>query len=142
MRARNLWGGLLATWETLCAYAMRKAIGNYEIMERSDDRLTLRFKLEDERSQTVTVAHQEFNGSDWVEIATIVCGAETVDHRTVLEYNGTMVVGALGILEDSLVLKFPLLLSELDPPEFDVPLGIVAELGDMLEEKFTGADVF
>ena len=40
------------------------------------------------------------------------------------------------------MLKFPLRLADLDPDEFNVPLNILVQTGDMLEEKFTGQDVY
>jgi hypothetical protein len=128
----------VATWDSLCTYID----SHYKVSERQPDQVQLRFQVDSSRTQLVLVLRKEFNQEEWVELTTPVAPAEEVDPRTALEYNASLVVGALALVEDTLVLKFSLRLADLDPDEFNVPLSVLVHTGDVLEEKFTGKDVY
>ena len=102
----------------------------------------MQFPTANDRNQRVTILRKEFNGDEWIEMITPVCAIGQVDPRTALEHNASLIVGALAITGDTVILKFPLRLADLDPDEFKVPLDMLVQAGDMLEEKFTGQDVF
>jgi hypothetical protein len=128
----------VATWDTLCTYINSK----YRIGDQQPDRVELRFQVDTSRTQLVAILRKEFNGEEWAELTTAVAQDGAIDPKTALEYNASLVVGALALVGDTFVLKFPLRLADLDPDELDVPLSILVQTGDMLEEKFTGKDVY
>jgi hypothetical protein len=56
--------------------------------------------------------------------------------------NATMSIGALGLVEGTVILPWSAPLKDLDADEFDVLLQGLAIVGDMLEQAFSGADRF
>jgi hypothetical protein len=52
--------------------------------------------------------------------------------------NATMSIGALGLVDGTVILRWSAPLNDLDPDEFDVPLQGLAIASDMLEKELTG----
>lgn len=128
----------MATWDSLCTYIR----SSYPVSDEQPDRVELRFQVDASRTQRVLVLRKEFNEEEWIELTTSVAPAAAVEPRTALDYNASLLVGSLAIVGETYVLKFPLRLADLDPDEFNVPLNVLVQTGDMLEEKFTGQDLY
>lgn len=56
--------------------------------------------------------------------------------------NATMSIGALGLVDGTVILRWGAPLKDLDADEDNVPLQGLAIAGDMLEQEFSGADRF
>jgi len=126
----------VATWETLCGFINSR----YPVTAEQEESVELRFSVDADRTQTISIVRREFGASEWIEITTPVCRADQIDPTAALTRNGSLTIGALALIGDRIVLKFPLRLNDLDPDEFDDPLRTIVELGDRLEQELTGED--
>jgi hypothetical protein len=128
----------MADWNALREHLK----ANYQIAKDEIDTIHLMFETEDGRSQVVFVSRTgELGGSDWAEIATAVCAEADIDPRDALLRSGRMIAGGLVLMEDGPVVyrhAFPL--AGFDLEDLEVPLHLVALMGDDLEKELTGED--
>jgi hypothetical protein len=128
----------MATWESLRRYIK----SNYHTSRDDIDVVGMVFNLDNGRSQQVLVRKLTLGNAEWAEIATVVCKEEQIDPRDALLRNGEMVVGGLALVGDFVIFRHALPLADLDPSEFESPLGIAVGFGDKLERELSGADAF
>ena len=129
----------MATWESLRQYIHSK----YQVADEAPDGLRLIFDLGNGRKQNVVVVGKTMGNYEYMAIWTPVCNESQLSARDALLRNATMPLGALALAPDgTVILRHTAPLKDLDPDEFDVPLGALTQAGDMLEREFTMADQF
>lgn len=126
----------MTDWAGLAQYIRSK----YKVAEESDGFMALLFATADGRSQAVFVTRSgEFMGTEWADISTVVATRDEVDPEQVLRRNAVLKCGALSLLDDGKVLffhRFPL--RDWEPAEFEIPLSVVVNYGDQLEQELGG----
>ena len=135
----------MAAWADLVRFIDRE----YDVTRREADEMRVRIHYsgedvdDDERTQIAVVAREDVDGQEWVQIATPFARTDDVDVRRVLaEIGATTVVGGAVIMGEYLVLRHSLPLQNLDINEFVEPLELVAGSAELLEEQFTGGDLY
>lgn len=130
----------MADWDALHRYIKSQ----YKISEDNITSVTLLFNVDDTRSQLVMVHRAgEVEGSEWAVISTAVCDEKDVDYRQALIKSADMIVGGLALIDDGpLIFRHSIRLRDLDPAEFEEPLRIAVNFGDLLERELTGADKY
>jgi hypothetical protein len=127
----------MANWNALRSYVK----SNYNIADDNLDSLRLIFDTGSGRSQVVFVS--KIGDTGWAQVSTAVCEESQINPRDALIRNSQMTVGGLALVDGGPVIfrhAFPL--ADLDPAEFEIPLGIAVNFGDELERELTGADRF
>jgi len=128
----------MATWEQLREYIK----GNYAIDEEDRDWLTLTLHFDAGRSQQVRVAHMTFQDVEWAVLSTMVCREDDLQPMSALRRNGELVFGGLALIGESFIFRHAVELAHVDPAEFEAPLRVTTEYGDLLEKEITGQDVY
>ena len=129
----------MATWYDLQQYIKSR----YPIMsEAPDGTLRLLFTLGNGRQQNVVVAGKVAAGIEYAVIWTPVCDEAHLPAREALIRNMGMPVGALGLMDGTVILRHTVLLKDLDADEFEVPFQALIQAGDMLQAEFLHADTY
>ena len=129
----------MATWNDLRQYIKSR----YPIMsEESDGTLRLLFNLGNGRQQNVVVAGKVAAGIEYAVIWTPVCDEGYLPAREALSRNMGMPIGALALMNGTMILRDTVLLKDLDADEFEVPFQALTQAGDMLQQEFLGADPY
>ena len=127
----------MADWNGLVAHIKSK----YKIKAEGEGWVNLLFETSDLRTQLVQVVRGgEWLGTDWADIRTIVGDASSLSPNEALERNITLKCGFFGVIDGHLWLLHRFPLADLDINEFEVPLEIIVNYGDVLEKELTGKD--
>jgi hypothetical protein len=125
----------MADWNGLRSYIK----SNYKVAEDNLTSLALVFEVDSGRSQAVLVS--ELGDTGWADVSTAVCDESQITPRDALIRNAKMAVGGLALIEGGpVIFRHAFRLADLDPGEFEVPLGIAVEFGDKLERELAGTD--
>jgi hypothetical protein len=132
----------VATWDELAEYVRAE----YEVIsdKPGEIRLLYTFDEDNDRTQVMIVAREELDRKyEWVQIATPLGLARSVDLHTLLEAIGnTTVSGGAAIMGEHIVIRHSLPLENLDINEFTDPLTLIAGAADELESEFFGGDEY
>lgn len=130
----------MADWDALHRYIKSQ----YKVSEDNINSVTLLFNVDDHRSQLVMVHRAgEVAGSEWATISTPICDEGDIDTREALLKSADMIVGGLALIDGGpVIFRHSIRLQDLDPAEFEEPLGIAIQFGDRLERELTGADKY
>ena len=128
----------MATWNDLRQYIY----SHYQVTQEAPGVIRLIFNLGNGRTQNVLVSGKQAGSFDYFVIWTPICHEGQISARDAMVRNATMSIGALGLVDGTVILRWSAPLKDLDPDEFDVPLQGLAIAGVMLEKEFTGADRF
>lgn len=128
----------MAAWNDLRQYIYSR----YRVSQEAPGVIRLMFNLGNGRTQNVLVSGKQAGAFEYFVIWTPVCHESQISAREAMLRNATMSIGALGLVDGTVILRWSAPLKDLDPDEFDVPLQGLAIAGDMLEQEFSGADRF
>ncbi len=129
----------MATWQDLRQYIKSR----YPVMsEEGDGTLRLMFNLGNGRHQNVVVAGKMAAGLEYAVIWTPVCDEGHLPAREALARNMGMPIGALALMDGTMILRDTVLLKDLDVDEFEVPFQAITQAGDMLQYEFLRADPY
>lgn len=130
----------MADWNALRNYIKSE----YKVSSDDLNSLKLLFDLGNGRSQLVVVEKiGDLGNSEWALISTAVCAESDIDPRDALVKSGEMIVGGLALIDGGpVIFRHSIRLADLDPAEFDEPLGVAAAFGDKLEQELSTADNF
>ncbi|MEI6620544.1 MAG: hypothetical protein WCP28_01380 [Actinomycetes bacterium] len=127
----------MATWPELVAFIR----AHYKVAESTNGALTLHFRTEADRSQTVMVFNTPLQtGEEWIQIESPIGKLDAIDLRAALKEIGSTVCGGLASTGQFLTFRHAVPLANLDSNEFQRPLNLVVNTADRLEKKLTGAD--
>ena len=79
----------------------------------------------------------------WIEVSSRICKEEEMSPRVALKKNWDFAVGAIALDEQGfymMVHRTPL--ANMDPDEFELPLGAICRTADDLERNYAGADKY
>ncbi len=126
----------MADWAGLQEWAREK----YELENDEDSWFGVTIPYTDGRSQKVIVSHFEFNGADWAEIRSPICNEDELSPKVALKKNAEFAIGGLGLKDGKYHLFYSVPLDDLSEDEFEVPLNVIAQSADTLEETYSGGD--
>ena len=126
---------------------LRKYIhSNYRVSKDEGGVISMLFEPDKgQRQQLVKVVKrsESWAGVEWASITTVVCKESDLKPRDALLRNATFTCGSLAMLPDgTIVFQHSLPLRDLDVSDFEAPLNVVINFGDMLEKELTGEDRF
>lgn len=131
----------MATWNDLRQYIHAK----YKVADEDPGLISLRFALQNGRSQLVLVSHAEMNLSrePWVQIESAVAERRTVrDIWSVLDAMSQYVVGGLSVTGNYLTVRHAVPLADMSMEEFESPLDAVMHSADNIERALSTVDSF
>jgi hypothetical protein len=129
----------MATWQDLRQYVK----SNYQVLsEEADGTMRLVFDLGNGRHQNVVVAGKVAANVEYAVIWTPVCDEAQLPAREALARNMGMPIGALALMDGTIILRDTVLLKDLDVDEFEVPFRAITQAGDMLQYEFSRADPY
>lgn len=130
----------MTTWTGLVTYISN----NYKVMNQTDKMIQMGFNLDELRTQTVYLWHlQLMDGQeDWVQIESPFARVDSTDVGAALKMVENNVCGGLGIAGEFLTIRHAAPLANLDLNELERPLQLVLNTADVLENQFSGQDLF
>ena len=80
---------------------------------------------------------------EWCDFASAACKLNQMAPEVALKKNYQFAVGALALDNDIYVVRYSVQMATMDMEEFELPLHVVANTADKLEQEFAGgADQF
>jgi len=127
----------MPTWGEIQEYARSK----YKLDDDEEDWFSLVWGYESGRTQKIRIAKFDAFDKPWLEFRSVVCKESDMAHRVALKKNAGFAVGGLAIDDDGdYVFLYSAPLDTMDPEEFELPLHVVANTADKLEEEFSSED--
>lgn len=129
----------MPTWPELQEYVR----GKYKLSKDEEKWFSLVFAYDTNRSQLVVVRTFDAFNQAWIEISSRICKEEEMSPRVALKKNWDFAVGAIALDEQGfymMVHRTPL--ANMDPDEFELPLGAICRTADDLERNYAGADKY
>ena len=112
---------------------------SYRVFKDEDGVISMFFETDaGQRQQLVKVVKrsESWAGTDWTTISTVVCKESDLKPRDALLRNATCARGSHAMLPDgTIVFQHSLPLRDLDVSDFEAPLNVVINSGDMLEKE-------
>lgn len=129
----------MPSWDEIKDYARSK----YTLDDDQDDSFSLVFRYDDDRTQKIGIAHFTAFERDWIEFRSYVCKEADMVMKVALRKNDDLPIGALALDEDGdYCLLYSAPLATMDPEEFELPLTILAQIADDLEQTYSASDAF
>jgi hypothetical protein len=128
----------MPTWEELQEHVRK----TYKLQDDEPGYFSLVFRTSEERTQLITVRRVTAFDADWVEFRSAVCRRGQMDPEMALKHNAQFAIGALALDAEKYFILYTIPLSTMDPPEFELPLHVIAKTADSLEGTFTTGDEF
>jgi len=129
----------MPTWGEIQEYVRSK----YKLSKDLEDRFSLVFSWGDVgRAQQITVRKFSAFNQEWVEFYSACCKENEMAPAVALKKNGQFHVGALCLDKGFYLFRYSVPLGTLDIEEFELPLHVVAETADRIEQDFTAGDVY
>lgn len=130
----------MADWNVIRMYIKEE----YNTEEESPGVFKLVYKKSNGRTQDLLLRYvKDDTGREWVVITSFIGPVyKNLDILEVLSYASQFVCGGVVSLasKEHIYYKHSALLEDLSAVELDIPLRIVAEAADTLEEEFYGTD--
>jgi hypothetical protein len=108
--------------------------------ETDSGNLTMTISYADKRSQLVIVQRGEFKGAEWIDIISGVGALSAGNINVALEVLANATCGGLVKFGDTHAVRHCIPIADVSNDELIVPLRVVAEVADLLEEKLVGGD--
>ncbi len=128
----------MPTWAEIKAHVREK----YTLQEDDEKHFKLVWEYRNNRFQMITVSHFEAVGKEWVDFASAACRRDQMPPEVALERNFGFALGALCLDGDVYVVRYSALLESMDLDELEIPLHVVAQTADELEQEFAETDSF
>ncbi|HUB06622.1 MAG TPA: hypothetical protein VMB50_06460 [Myxococcales bacterium] len=134
----------MPTWQEIQQYARSK----YKLDDDDADFFSLVWAYDDNRSQKVIVRRFHAFDQDWLSIRSAVCDETKLDPKVALQRNGDFAVGALALVPQGegkpllYIMSHTVPLKDMDLDEFELPLHVIANTADNLEQTYAGQDHF
>jgi hypothetical protein len=126
----------LATWPELRAFISSK----YVVSDDTGNSMTMLFETEPGRSQLVTVLDLTPTGMNHVCIMSRIGDLNQINDATLRKILSDVGFAGLIMLNDSIWLQHSLLMDDLNADEFQIPLALVTNRADYLEQNYVGGD--
>lgn len=127
----------MATWDDLVTWIRVR----YEVIAQSDEALTFRLTVGEDRGQRVYVRHRgQVAGHDWIQVESPIARLDDIDARRLLELAEDTVAGGAAAVDGVAVFRHAAPLEGLSPAQFEGPFRMVTEAADALEHRLTGTD--
>lgn len=123
----------MATFEEMRQYAREK----YQISDEDEAGFSLLFEYENGRSQLICCFCFEALEREFIEFRTRVCTLRELDPQQALKLNAGFTLGALTVEDGYYYLIANLMVKDMDPDEFDLPVNILAVIADELEATYS-----
>lgn len=128
----------MPTWAEIQAYVREK----YTLHEDEEKHFTLVWEYRNNRYQKITVTQFEAMNKEWVDFASAACRRDQLAMEVALERNFGFALGALSLDGDVYVVRYSTLMETMDLDELEIPLHVVAQTADELEQEFADTDSF
>lgn len=129
----------MASWSDVKSFIR----SNYVVKEEAPDLLILDFETFANRSQQIYVMFdKDGDGREWLKFSSAVGVLAQVDLKQVLEVASTMILGAVHLTGEAVMIAHWQQLDTLDGAEIDRPMGLLALVADIVEQKIHGSDRF
>jgi hypothetical protein len=129
----------MPTWDELRAFAQSK----FNLDDDNDDAFSLVWEFDGGRTQKIGVSRFSAFDKDWIELRSYVCKEAEMQPKVALRKNDDLAIGALALDEDGdYCVLYSVPLDTMDLEEFVLPLSVLAQIADDLEENYSGADAF
>ncbi len=126
----------MATWPELRAFISSK----YVVSDDTGNSMTMLFETEPGRSQLVTVLDLTPTGMNHVCIMSRIGDLNQINDATLRKILSDVGFAGLIMLNDSIWLQHSLLMDDLNADEFQIPLALVTNRADYLEQNYVGGD--
>jgi len=126
----------MATWGDVKGFL----INNCDAKEEKNGLMSMVISYKDGRNQLVVVCRREVNGADWIDISSPVGTLNSGTVEVALEVLSNADCGGLVKIGDTHAVRHCIPIADLSNEELVGPLGIVASVADILEERLIGGD--
>jgi len=126
----------MASWNEVKGFLKN----NLSAKEENSGLLSVVVEYSDGRSQLVVVCPHEFKGAEWIDISSPVGTLSAGNVNTALEMLSDATCGGLVKIGNTHAVRHCIPIADLSTEELVVPLGVVASVADVLEEKLIGGD--
>jgi hypothetical protein len=123
----------MATFEEMRQYAREK----YQVSGEDETGFSLLFEYENGRSQLIGCFCFEALEREFIEFRTRVCAVQELGPHQALKLNAGFTLGALALEDGYYYLIANLMVKDMDPDEFDLPVNILAAIADELEGTYS-----
>jgi len=126
----------MATWNEVKSFLKN----TLNAKESNNGTLTLTIEYTDGRSQLVVVAGRVFKDAEWADITSPVGTLSAGNINVALEVLASVTCGGLVKFGEFHAVRHCIPIADVSNDELIVPLKVVAEVADLLEEKLVGGD--
>jgi hypothetical protein len=131
----------MATWADVQSH-MRS---NYHLAADEPAWLSLDFQFENKRLQRIVLSTFEALGKHWVCFRSRICRRDQMEPEEACRRTAGFAVGAIGLSGEGTEAWYEMIysaqLESLDPDELELPLHVICDTADRLEDEFTKGDV-
>ena len=129
----------MPTWAEVQEYARSK----YKLADDRENSFKLVFEYETRRLQAVIISKFEAMNREWCDFASAACKLNQMAPEVALRKNYQFAVGGRALDGDIYIVRYSVHMGTMDIEEFELPLHVVANTADKLEQEFAGgADQF